>query len=96
MTPEPVYFTELDVYPREMLAERWVSGPFPPSWERLEIDYSNHNVRPLVAWVAKNIPGRFGIIQLSRKAVVYFEDVADLMLFRMLDGEIQWKDNLSF
>lgn len=93
MNPELVSFTNYDVSPRTILATRLSSGPFPPSWERVEFDYSSHYERPLILWLAQNIRGRFGYILISQKAIVYFEDVADLMLFRILDGENEIKNN---
>lgn len=86
-------FTDFSIDISELKRSRIYHPPFPKGWARVvaEIDpsYAYDPGEKLESWCLRNTHGRFGYIHIyPSKAIIYFEQHSDGILFKMLDGAV--------
>lgn len=100
MIPEKVRFTGVTIAARDLLygyEGRKATLPCPATWTRLEFDidgFYDNVLGKVDSWICQSINGRWGsyIGHGGHKAVVFFEDDNDAVLFRLMSGETAWKE----
>lgn len=87
MIPETISFTGLELSPQELTAFRVHPGPIPADWTTVCFKHDGFDERRIIEWVMENIDGRFGIILSYPRAIVFFENEIDAVIFRLKDGD---------
>ena len=100
MTPSVVRFTGSDFDPT--LLNRRVYSPTPANWARHQFIVESCYNDPdwaLSEWIRNNIFGRWTlnpIITMDGLVVVIgFEQDTDAVMFRLLEGETAWRENID-
>lgn len=83
-----IQFTELEVEVSNLKAFRHMRlSRIPANWNMVTVK-SNDSDSNLINWIMKNLQGRFCVFGNHHPyLIIGFEDMQDLIVFKLLDGE---------
>lgn len=103
MRRDVMEFTELEVPQclvfRELNSPKYYTGPWPQSWQLLEVDVeTNDEVNAIYRYLVNFNKEKFGLMPLRgrngrtpKKLVIAFQNGNDALMFRLSGGEKAWE-----
>ena len=88
-----INFSNIVIPTNEIFNDRIVAKPYPSEYTRVQYSIDDTTaldelIDILCKWLLEHIIGKFGIYRprLTQEIVLFFEDVNDAVLFKLMDG----------